>query len=192
TEIEIKPETPFANDVFQRQEQIELLTTFVKTTNLPFVLSIEAPWGFGKTTFIKLWRAHLESLKHVCLYFNAWENDFVDDPLVAFLGEMRRFIEGEFKGLSENEPIKKNWENVQRLGGVVLRKALPMAVQVATHGLLNQEAVKNVSETISEDSEKIGEFASKLAEERLKKYAAEKDGIVAFRNSLEKLAFEIS
>ncbi|MCX6894211.1 MAG: P-loop NTPase fold protein [Verrucomicrobia bacterium] len=190
--IEINPDTPFENDALQRQREIGVLTHLVQSTRQPFVLSVEAPWGFGKTTFIRLWKAHLESQKNVCLYFNAWENDFVDDPLVAFLGEMRKTVEEKTKGENENDPINKNWESVKRIGGGVLRKTLPLAIQIATHGLLNQEAVKKAVDGVAEEADKIGEFASTLAKERLEKYEAEKEGIKGFRKNLEGLASEIT
>jgi predicted KAP-like P-loop ATPase len=82
TEIEVRAESPFANDALERKQSIERLTSLVESTEQPFVLSVEAPWGWGKTTFIRMWKTHLESNGHICLHFNAWENDFVDDPLV--------------------------------------------------------------------------------------------------------------
>ena len=120
TEIEVTAEAPFANDTLERKQPIEKLTNLVESTEQPFVLSVEAPWGWGKTTFIRMWKAHLESKGHICLHFNAWENDFVDDPLVAFLGEMRRFVEKELKDLKADEPIKAHWGEVKRIGAGVL------------------------------------------------------------------------
>ena len=192
TEIEIRPDSVFSNDALEREDSIRLLTSLVASTRQPFVLSIEAPWGFGKTTFIKLWKMHLESQNHVCLYFNAWENDFVDDPLIAFLGEMHRALDEDFKKLQETNSIRKNWENVKRIGGGVLRKTLPLAIQIATHGLLSQKFVKEASEALADSDEKLAEFASKLAEERLEKYQSEKEGIKEFRKCLETLAAELA
>lgn len=187
----VTTEAPFANDVLDRKVSIEKLSNLVKSTEQPFVLSVEAPWGWGKTTFIRMWKAHLESKGHTCFYFNAWQNDFVDDPLVAFLGEMAKYIEKEKKELNK-VPIKKYLSEVKRIGAGVLRKGLPLAVQVATHGLLSQEAVKKAAGQLSEETDKVAEFASTLAKERLEKYETERDGIESFRLNLEKLAHEIA
>lgn len=135
TEIDVPPTAPFTNDALEREEPIKRLTRLVESTEQPFVLSVEAPWGWGKTTFIRMWKAHLESNGHICLHFNAWESDSVDDPLVACLGEMRRFVEQEMKDIKSDAPITAHWDEVKRIGAGVLRKALPVAVQVATHGL---------------------------------------------------------
>lgn len=44
--------------------------------------------GTGKTTFVKMWRQQLEDQEFKTLYFNAWENDYADDVLVALLAEL--------------------------------------------------------------------------------------------------------
>jgi predicted KAP-like P-loop ATPase len=191
-EIEVTPKAPFENDVLEREAPIKKLTTLVESTEQPFVLSIEAPWGWGKTTFIRMWKAYLESKGHTCFHFNAWQNDFVDDPLVAFLGEMSKHIEKEKKELNSDKPVQQYLSEVKRIGAGVLRKALPLAVQVATHGLLNQETVKKAVGALSEETDKVAEFASTLAKERLDKYEAERNGIDSFRINLEKLAHEIA
>lgn len=123
TELEVTQKAPFENDVLDRKASIERLTRLVESTEQPFVLSIEAPWGWGKTTFIRMWKAYLESKGHSCFHFNAWQNDFVDDPLVAFLGEMAKHIEKEKKELNSEEPVKKYLGEVKRIGAGVLRKA---------------------------------------------------------------------
>src|SRR5688500_17698937 len=94
--IEVPVTNPFANDKLERKIVVNNLIRLLQSTNQPFVISIEAPWGWGKTTFINMWKTQLESLGHTCLYFNAWENDFVEDPLIAFIGEISKAI-GEKK-----------------------------------------------------------------------------------------------
>src|SRR6185369_6936695 len=90
--IEIPIDNPFTNDKLERKVIADNLTRLVESTNQPFVMSIEAPWGWGKTTFINMWKTQLEALGHTCLYFNAWENDFVEDPLIAFVGEIGKIL----------------------------------------------------------------------------------------------------
>ncbi len=187
TELEIPPAKPFEHDCFEREGIAINLTRLVQSTQQPFVLSIEAPWGFGKTTFVRMWQAHLEAQGHVCMSFNAWENDFVEDPLVAFLGEMQKAVGSHLNTLKEDTAVKRAWGEVKRIGAGVLRKALPYAVQQASLGVLSAEVVKSVLDN-DETREKLAEAASKLAEERLAKYEAEKEGINGFRKNLAELA----
>src|SRR5688572_19327583 len=64
SELKIDPKNPFANDALKRKPAIELLTKLAESTTQPFVLSVEAPFGQGKTTFLNLWKAQLELEGH--------------------------------------------------------------------------------------------------------------------------------
>jgi predicted KAP-like P-loop ATPase len=90
--IEIPSETPFVNDELDRQAEIKNLTELLVNIETPLVFTIDAKWGSGKTTFIKMWQADLSNQEIFSLYFNAWETDFAEDPLIAFLGELNSSI----------------------------------------------------------------------------------------------------
>jgi hypothetical protein len=182
-EIEIPSKDPFQNDMLERKRIAENLTLLVQSTKQPFVLSVQAPWGWGMTTFIKMWKAHLESLGHVCFYFNAWENDFVEDPLIAFVGEINRT-------LAEKSPtgqLGTQLRKLQNVGGTIVRRALPLTVQIATQGLLGQESVKKVSDLLFNSGGDIASFASEMAEEKMKQYDNDRKGVQEFRNELTKV-----
>lgn len=49
-DIEIPSDNPFANDLLDRRTVAENLATLVENTTTPYVMSISAPWGQGKTT----------------------------------------------------------------------------------------------------------------------------------------------
>ena len=82
---DIDPSNPFnqETDILQRSKCAEVLTNVVNSINEPYVLAIDAGWGRGKTIFLTQWMHQLRNQGFYCVYFNAWENDFVDDPLVA-------------------------------------------------------------------------------------------------------------
>ncbi len=182
-EMEIPPNDPFKNDMLERRKIAENLTLLVQSTKQPFVLSVQAPWGWGMTTFIKMWKAHLESLGHVCFYFNAWENDFVEDPLIAFVGEINRTLTEK----SSKGQISTQIRKLQNVGGKLVRRALPLTIQIATQGLLGQESVKKVSDLLFNSGGEIASFASEMAEEKMKQYENDKNGVQEFRNELAKV-----
>jgi hypothetical protein len=37
-----------------------------------------------------MWQASLEQANYKTIYFNAWENDFENEPLTALLGELKK------------------------------------------------------------------------------------------------------
>jgi hypothetical protein len=187
-EIEIPAGKPFENDKLERQKIAENLTLLVQSTNQPFVISIEAPWGWGKTTFVKMWKAYLESLGHTCLYFNAWENDFVEDPLIAFVGEIgNAIVDKETKG-----KIKTELKKLQSMGGKIVRRTFPLAIQIASHGLLSQDAVKQTSDILFASGDEIANFVSEFAKDQIKQYEDDKKGIVEFKKELAKFAKSLS
>lgn len=54
----------------------------------PFVISVDGRWGTGKTFLLKRWRRQLEMDRYQAIYFNAWEDDYSDDPLLAIIGQL--------------------------------------------------------------------------------------------------------
>ena len=68
------PDKPFANDKFGLEIIADNLEKIIRASSGNLVLSIDASWGKGKTTFIQMWEKKLRlSGKYKTLYFNAWE-----------------------------------------------------------------------------------------------------------------------
>ena len=60
-------------DRMNRAGDIEKLTRLIGGMTEPFTLCINASWGAGKTTFVKLWKKTLEEQGINSIYFSAWE-----------------------------------------------------------------------------------------------------------------------
>ena len=56
--------------------------------------------------------AQLKNKGHNSIYFSAWETDFANDPLRAFLGEINEEIEALINGDKEKH---KAWETTKKL-----------------------------------------------------------------------------
>lgn len=189
TDLLINEKDPFKNDCLKREETVKDLTNLLQSTTQPFVISIEAPWGWGKTTFIKLWKAYLEQKNHPCLYFNAWSNDFAEDPLIAFLSEIGQLLEKEKNEGLINPAIHTAWNKAKRIGGEIIKKGLPLAVRLATQGIVDQQTTAAILQGTGDE---LGDFVGKLAEDRIAAYDREKQSIDAFRKSLEEFAKEVT
>ena len=103
-EPEISQEDPFENDLLGRKEPIEVLTSIASSIEGPCVLAVDAPWGTGKTTFLKMWCQYLRNRGFSVVEFNAWETDFSGDPFVALSAEVTEGLvrcaeDSEFTGL---------------------------------------------------------------------------------------------
>lgn len=74
-----------------------------------FVLCLNAEWGYGKTFLIKNWARDLkDDLKHPVVYFDAWKNDFSDDPLLAFVSELEQTLKEFEKKIPKGKALVKS------------------------------------------------------------------------------------
>jgi hypothetical protein len=134
-DIPIDLENPFKHDLLDRKTEIENISSIVTSISAPLVMSIDSPWGTGKTTFIKMWRAHLESQGVTSIYFNAWESDYAEDPLVALVAELDRWV----KTLDNPSLTEGAWKKAKSLLPGIAKSAAVTAAKIATFGGLDIE-----------------------------------------------------
>jgi hypothetical protein len=73
------------------------------------VVSLNAPFGSGKSTFVRMWKNHLderiaaESKTPMCVLLNAWEDDYCGDPLLSLVDA----INGELERRSPNSETRQ-------------------------------------------------------------------------------------
>ena len=104
-EIEIDYNEPFKGDRLGRAQYAVALANIVNAYSVTgCVLSVNGEWGTGKTTFIKMWQAYLMQHKYRTIYYNAWETDYIEDPLISLLGELKSLIgdDEQFKKVSSS------------------------------------------------------------------------------------------
>lgn len=173
-DIEINENNIFANDLLKRKNTIEDLSKIILSNNDAFVFSINASWGSGKTTFIKLWKAYLKKEHDLhCIYFSAWEDDFTNEPLVSILGELNSYIQNTFK---KNTPVTNSFNKVVTTSGKILKRGIPAFIKGSTAGLLDLD--KGYEQAISSMSE---ETTKALIEN----YSIEKNVLEEFKMSIE-------
>lgn len=98
----VSRDEPWQDDVLDRAKIAEKLTNLFREQRDPFVISIDGQWGTGKTFLLERWQRDLEREGFSAIYFNAWEDDFCDDPLLAIIGQLsEQFRKGKFKELAE-------------------------------------------------------------------------------------------
>ena len=104
-EPDVSAEQTWNDDVLGREEIAGRLTNLIQNQSDPFTLSIHGNWGTGKTFLLKRWQKDLENKSFRAIYFNAWEDDFSDDPLLAILGQLSdHFKEGALKTIAKEAP----------------------------------------------------------------------------------------
>ncbi len=182
-EIKIPEEDPFANDKLDRGKIADSLSAIIKTYIGPLVLSINGPWGFGKTTFIKMWRQKLKNDGHPCIYFNAWENDFSENSLFSFIGELNEFIKESGLKPKEKKSLETHIKKLVKTGGKTLRKSIPMVVRLASQGLIDFDKATE---------KEISSFLGSLAEEKILEYQEEKNTLKNFKENFSSFAHSLT
>jgi len=98
-EIFISEGEPYQFDRLGRKPSCDLLTRFATCVLGPCTIAIDAPWGYGKTTFLKLWAADLKKNNFSVIEVNAWKTDYFNDPFLAIFGEMTK----ELKAINQSD-----------------------------------------------------------------------------------------
>ena len=171
-DIDIPADDPFKNDLLSRKDSAEVLTHIVGSIEGPCVLAVDAAWGAGKTTFLKLWAQHLSNQEFPVVQFNAWETDHSDDPFVALSSEL-------MKGLGKNQKT----EEIKKATLEVLRHVVPGVVRLATAGVLDLGPLVE---------KEIGQSLASYAGNRLARHAAAQKSIDEFKNVLRDAASSLS
>lgn len=169
-DLEIVQDNPFLNCKLQREPFASILTEILEVYSDNFVLAINNEWGTGKTTFIKMWEQQLKNKGFKTLYFNAWENDFENDILVALISELVAL---------KNEKTEMTFDGV-------LKKATPL-IKSMSMGIIKTQLEKFTGEDFVEQIFNINESAlSKNLADQIQLFKNRKACITEFKSNLEK------
>lgn len=170
-DLEIPKKDPFANCKLDRKQYALVLTDIVNTYADGFVLAINNEWGAGKTTFVKMLKQHLVDEGFETIYFNAWENDFDKNPLVALMSEMAV--------LAESTETEEVFKSVVEKGAVLMKNVAPAILKAIAKRYVDTDAIIDAIENTTEG-------VTEIFEDEIKLYANKKKTIVEFRKELEK------
>lgn len=163
-----------------------------------FVLNIRADWGFGKTFFLQRWAKDLKQIGFPVVFFNAWENDFCDDPLIGFIAEMNDSLSGYFKEI----PLAKRHLDQALAVGRKLIKPVSLGVASVIAKQLSGLSIEKLQELYFQDNEEqdnensdeedkpsgqLSSLISECAKLALKEHLDTKATIALFKKRLERL-----
>jgi KAP family P-loop domain len=169
-------------DIFQRKHFAEQLTNLIGNVNDELVLAIDAPWGEGKTTFVRMWRGMLHDHNMESIYFDAFKNDFLEDPFLALVGEVHHLLDDEEHKEVREEFKRKAIDALKIFGKASLR----VGIRAATAGVLD--------ETVLEGAGAEGEVAKisdKYISDRIDSVESDKSILESFRETLGKVVKEL-
>lgn len=178
--IEIPDNNPFQNDVLNRKDNIETLTTFITSFEQSIVLCIDGGWGQGKTTFIRMWEKYLHQHSIPTIYFNAWESDYTNDALIALIGEINIAVEKLPE--KEQKKVKIFIEKIYGFAANFLKATAPtlanLGIKAVSGGLTNTDELTKALSSLSES----------LVKEQINQYEQSRRTLGNFKEALSELA----
>jgi hypothetical protein len=169
-------ETAFDDDILGREKTSKSLSALLDRIEDPLVIALDGRWGTGKTYFLKRWvGAHRvqNDGKALTLYFDAFANDYLSDPLVALVSALADRVP------AQDEP------KLTRLKTAASRFVKPLAkiaLNIATFGA--KEALNDLGDAAAEA---IHAEAEKVVDDFWERAEGRQRAMQSFRDALSEL-----
>ena len=164
---QIGQEDPFQFDQFNRKPEADFLLSAISKIQQPAVISISAPFGAGKSYFVKMLSQHLRNNAFKTVTFDAWEHDSSNDAFSSFTSI---FLEH----FGENKDRKSLAKAARKVAGSTAKIATTVALGATTKLLIGEKAAEKLSNiNLSEDAiaaavEKLGGEAFEAVQQNIR------------------------
>lgn len=167
-DIEIDSKSPFQNDKLNRKDQAEALTKLLSGFENGGVIALNNKWGEGKSTFLKMWKAYLEGeeIGYDAIIFNAWENDYEENPITALFCEIKNKI-------GPNDKLNTLYKH----GGKIIFSVMQLVAERIADKHIGNDIIKDISKIVNNEAEDY--FKAEISE-----YESRKENIIYFKKQL--------
>ena len=133
---------PFGDDKLSRRDLADSLTALISDSEEPLVIALNGGWGTGKTFFLERWMSLYSQnmgsgnakLKPFILSFNAWQDDDLDDPLLAVVGQLHHYLHArKSNDPAITEDFKSKAERCYNCANQVLSKTTKHLSHILEH-----------------------------------------------------------
>ena len=168
-------------DIFNRKTYGESLLNLISNTQDELVLALDAPWGEGKSTFIKMWRGFLTEKGVASVYFDAFENDYQQDPILSISSQLYELIDkNDSKTRTE---FKKKALSALKIVG---RAGIKIGIKALTAGALDDTIFED-TDSVGDASDEASEVVDKFIETQITKAEENRKSLSAFKDYLSSL-----
>lgn len=158
-DLEIDTQDIWKDDILNRKEVAEDFTRILADVEQPFVFSVDASYGMGKSFFLSRWREQLKKDGYQVAFFNAWNTDWEKDPMVPFI-----------KTIIDSFP--------ESIGTILKEKSIGLLKSIKNCGNLIIECVGGPESTL----DKLLQIVN--PDNKIEQYEAKQKLINDFRNTL--------
>ena len=175
-EIDVPIEDPFANDLLMSHTRAQALTRLIERASPPYVIAIDAEWGNGKTTFLRMLKRELQSEGFGVIAFNAWEHDFTNNPVTTLAGEIVK------------QTKIFGHQSLRRRAAELAKAVAPIAIEVGA-ATIPAAATGNIPGTVATLAKGVLRFVRIIGQnDPVEKYDQTTKGICNFKKALRQTA----
>ncbi len=186
--LDILEDDPFKDDSFELKDFAKNLTSVLTNIDEPIVLCVDAPWGEGKTTFAKMWIAELKREGKHCVYFDAYEHDYLDDPFISFCAEIISLVEESFAGDGAFGNLSSEFkEKAKRIGARLLVAGATIGVKALTLGIINNSDIEAIKEMRGD----LADSGASIVGKAIEAHIESKKSLAEFKENLEEIGKKI-
>lgn len=134
----------FKDDNLERKETAKYYLQFINKLQGNHTIALDAPWGSGKSTFIDFMCEDMDKDENKDIYikYNAWDNDYTDEPFLSLMSEM-------FSSFEEKKYIEKDDLKNVKSKAIAISKAFGKGITKGlVKNILGSDAIKDLSDGI--------------------------------------------
>lgn len=179
------PESDVNNDQFDRKGFAKTLYSIASDTDQPLVIGLDAQWGDGKTSFLKMFEFHYKTQAPI-IFFDAFKADAYNDPASAIAGEIYEkaqsiLLQGDAVAQEVKDTLSSFLQSTSKIGFQLLLRVLAYKLIGST----------DISEFVDGDQE--GNLANGVSDDLansvgVKSYTESKSAIESLNKALTQLS----
>ncbi|WP_417527746.1 KAP family P-loop NTPase fold protein [Marinomonas shanghaiensis] len=134
----------------KRKELAERFTQYLKSRNTKdnaYVVNLNGAWGTGKTYFVTEWKKLVEDKGHIAIKIDAWESDYLNDPLAIIIAELLEQIKSNIK--NHDARFRNAERNVASAIFNMGKNMLPIGSKIVGKHLLGEAATNEILDLIA-------------------------------------------
>ncbi len=127
------------------------VTTLYRFADDAYVLGLNAGYGSGKTTFLRMWQNDLTQNGYKVIYLNSWETDFDDEPIISIASIILKEIEQEPAAKKAKAALHGALGVAALVGNSVVNQATGIDIQkimTEVEGELQEKSIQEVGKKL--------------------------------------------
>lgn len=155
---------PFLDCFESTKDFAKALKNDIDTKETPHSLLLSADYGMGKTFFSTRFTQYLRNYKYDVIYFSVWENDYMQEPFLAFSKVIINYIHNKFKAEKYKANATKLFTTTEKIIEA-FSFSTGIGVSISTDKLIN--AFKDKVDPMVEFRKQMKSFINKIPKKKL-------------------------